>query len=312
MSYLAPRELGALAVGAAAVAGVIVLLAVYGPRWWNGSGGSYAPRDLVTSAGAVPVSFLFGDVVTLHGHVMVDRRTIDPRAVTMDARFSPFRLVSQAQAVHPLGSRAARVDYTVRLQCVTADCLRAGGREIKGGAVMSSPIVLPPALVTARRRDGTSAQATLPWPKLTLHSRLTPAQISSGELSAGPLPSGVSYTISPDLAGGLLVAAGVLFALGAGYLLASAVRGKPAPRRLRIPAHLTPLERALALVRVAADDQTDAEARKALERLATELRRSGYPELTATAGRLAWSPERPSQHAVEELVTEVSRSVNGR
>ena len=103
----------------------------------------------------------------------------------------------------------------------------------------------------------------------------------------------------------------MLLTLAAGWLLAGALRGKPVPLRLRVPAHLTPLERALALVRVAATEDTEDEARKALERLAAELRRTGHPRLTDSARRLAWSQERPSPAAVEELVQDVSRSLNG-
>jgi hypothetical protein len=110
--------------------------------------------------------------------------------------------------------------------------------------------------------------------------------------------------------GGLLIAAGALLALAAGFLLAGAVRGKPVSLRLRIPAHLTPLERALALVRVAADDEP-TEARKALERLAAELRRSGYRDLASNAGQLAWSAQDPSPRALQKLVDDVAGSVNG-
>ena len=306
------RELAALAVGLLAAAGVVVLLVGYAPGWWSGGGGSYAPRGLVTSASVEPGYSQFADIVTLRAYVLVDRRAIDPGSVAVDARFSPFRLASEARGVRSVGGHAARVDYTFRLQCVSQDCLTAAGKKGANGAILATPILLRPARVVAKLRDGASTSEPLAWPGIVVNLRLTPDEVANGEAGVGPFPTPPrSYAISPDLAGGLLLAGGVLLALAAGYLLAGAVRGKPVPLRLRVPAHLTPLERALALVRVAATEDTAVEARKALERLAAELRRSGHPDLTDAAGRLAWSQERPSPDAVEELVVDVSRSVNG-
>jgi hypothetical protein len=306
-----PRELAALLVGLLAVAGVVVLLAGYAPGWWNG-GGSYAPRGLVTSASVEPRYSQFGDLVTLRADVIVDRRAIDPASVAVDARFSPFRLASHARRVRSVEGHAARVEYTYGLQCVSPDCLLAAGKRGAKGAILSTPIVLRPARVVARLRSGTSTTEPLAWPRIVVDLRLTPGEVSDGDPSVGPFPTPApSYAISPDLAGGLLLAGGVLLALAAGYLLAGAVRGKPLPLRLRVPAHLTPLERALALVRVAAAEETPVESRKALERLAAELRRSGHADLNDAAGRLAWSQEQPSPDAVEELVGDVTRSLNG-
>jgi hypothetical protein len=296
----------------AAVAGVVVLLAVYAPRWWGGSGGTYAPAQLTVATAARPSSVLFGDLVTYRASALVDRRALDPSSIRLDADFTPFRIVSRTRSVHPIGGHADRVDFTIRVQCVTVDCLRAAGREAKSGAVLSTPVALAPARVSAVRPGGAVATAAVTWPTVVIHSRLTPDRIRGGDPSFGPFPTpAVSYTIPPDLAGALLLSAGVLFALAAGFLLASAIRGERVPLRLRLPSHLTPLERAITLVEVATRDEQPVESRKALERLAAELRRSGHPDLTEAARRLAWSQEQPSPDAVEELVQTVARSVNG-
>jgi hypothetical protein len=110
----------------------------------------------------------------------------------------------------------------------------------------------------------------------------------------------------------LLVGAASVLAVVGGLLVATAVRGRVAVRRLRIPAHLTPVERALALARHAAASGDTAGERRALERLATELRRSGDGELTDAVRRLAWSKEEPSDEALEELASELVRTGNGR
>jgi hypothetical protein len=306
-----PRELAAIGVGVLAVAGVAVLLVGYAPGWWSGSG-SYAPSRVLASTSVEPGHAQFGDVVTLRARVIVDRRTVDPGSVGLDARFTPFRVRSQARAVTSIGDHAARVDFTYRVQCVTVDCLIAAGTKEKSGAILTTPILLRSATVLEKLRTGTSTRAPLAWPPVVIGLRLTSHEATNGNASAGPFSAPpVSYAVSPGLAAGLLLGLGVVLALVAGYFLAAAVRGKPVPLRLRVPAHLSPLERALALVRVAATEDTAVEARKALERLAAELRRSGHPDLTETARRLAWSQERPSPDAVEELVGDVSRSVNG-
>jgi hypothetical protein len=139
------RELAALAVCAAALAGIVVLIAVYAPRWWSADGGSYSPPRLTTATDVAPVSALFADIVTFRAHVLVDRRVIDPARVGLDARFTPFRVVSHTRSVSSSGGHAARVDFAYRVQCLTVDCLGAAGRASKNGAVVSTSIRLRPA-----------------------------------------------------------------------------------------------------------------------------------------------------------------------
>jgi hypothetical protein len=74
------------------------------------------------------------------------------------------------------------------------------------------------------------------------------------------------------------------------------------------------LEQALALVRESSESGSTEEGRRALERLAVELRRSRNPALAADASRLAWSQGRPIATGVTPLSDEVERliSENGR
>jgi hypothetical protein len=94
--------------------------------------------------------------------------------------------------------------------------------------------------------------------------------------------------------------------LGAGWLVASVVGGDTRLVRTRqIPAHLTPIERALALAEHAAAHGEVDESRKALERLAAELRRRRAVAQADDAERLAWSETDPSQESVAALATSV-------
>jgi hypothetical protein len=94
--------------------------------------------------------------------------------------------------------------------------------------------------------------------------------------------------------------------LGAGWLVAAAVAGNTRlVRTRRIPAHLTPIERALVLAEHAAAHGEVDESRKALERLAEELRKRQAGAQADDAERLAWSESGPSPETVAELATSV-------
>jgi hypothetical protein len=82
-------------------------------------------------------------------------------------------------------------------------------------------------------------------------------------------------------------------------------------RAPRIPAHLSPIERALALAEFAAAHGEVAESRKALERLATELRRRHVPVEAGAAERLAWSAHDPSPKTIAELADAVRANGTG-
>ena len=311
MKLARPRELAAIGLAVAIVVAAVATVAVYAPDWRDRGDGT-PPRALTARSAVEPGYTLFGDVVTLHAHVVVDRNALDSGSVAVDARFTPFRLLSQTRSVRAAGG-ADRIDFAFRVQCVSLDCLHEAGLIEESGAVQATPIRLRGASVTAERRDGTRTSVALAWPAIVVHSRLTPGERIEDTTRAGAFPTPApSYTVSPDLVGWLGVALGLVFALAGAGLLANAVRGKAVPLRLRIPGHLTPLDRALALVRDAAERDAAAEERRALERLAAVLRRSGYTQLAGAAGRMAWSREQPAATTVEELVDEVARSVNGR
>jgi hypothetical protein len=76
-------------------------------------------------------------------------------------------------------------------------------------------------------------------------------------------------------------------------------------RTYRIPAHLSPVERALVLAEHATAHGEVEESRKALERLAEELRKRSAEGDANDAERLAWSESGPSPETVAELATSV-------
>jgi hypothetical protein len=290
-----------------------LLVGVVGRGWWRGTGGSDAPATPLAGTRVEPATALFGDVLTARVSLLLDPDRVDPRTLRVDASFRPYRVIAARRQAHDGGGRAERVDYTFRLSCLTMACLGAMERELRGGRVRVTPIRFTPAHVVARTTDGRPVDLRVRWSRVVVRSRLTPAEIAAGEVRRPPVrPPPVTYSISPHVLGGLLLGLAALLILTGVYLVATGlVSDARLAGRLRRRRQLTPLERALALVRDAAENG-DAEAgRKALERLAAELRRSGDVDRAAAAGRIAWSEERPSRESVRSLIAGLTGSVDG-
>jgi hypothetical protein len=300
-------RLAALAVALVTIAGAAVLVGVFARGWWRGEGGSYAPRSLVASARITPPSSLFGDLLDARVDVLVDPRRVDPGSVQLDARFRPYAVRSQSTRVARGVGRASLVEFRYAIQCITASCIGLMSQGT-GAKVSTKAIQLPPAKLTARARDGSPVALPVTWPTFAVHSRLSAPEIALSTPQAEPTfsPPPVSWNVSPGVLGGAAVSAAALLVLGAGWLVATTLLGDT--RRLRprrIPAHLTPVERALRLAEHAARTGELDEERKALQRLAVELRRAGNRELAGRAGRLAWSEGEPSSDTVGALAEAV-------
>jgi hypothetical protein len=308
----AARRLGAVLVLVVTLAAVVLVVAVFAPRWWSGEGGSYAPPVPATAAHIEPSAALFGDVLTARATVLVDSRTIDPDTVRLYGRFAPYRIASTSRSVDENVGQATRVNYVFRLQCLTVPCLGAMEREGRDGRRITTPITFRSAALAAETRDGAQVDGEVRWPSVVVRSRLSADDVASGEPQAPRfrVPE-TTYRISPDTLAWLLVGATAVLALVGGVLVAGAVRGRVAVPRLRLPAHMSPVERALALARHAAAHSDTAGERRALERLATELRRSGDGELAVAVRQLAWSQREPTGEALDELAAELARMGNG-
>lgn len=306
-------QLVALAVAAVALVVALVLLPVLARGWSGGAGGSYVPRASIVDTRLDPPSVLFGDQVTATARVIVDTAKVDPSSVTLDPTFRPFQAFDTRRMVRKGLGHAAEITFDFRLQCVTGACIRAMEREERGGRRRTVPIVLPKATVKARSREGERLALDARWPTVVVHSRLTAERIQNDTPDVAAFaPPPVTYSISPDVAGWLLIAAAAMLVLLAGWLAARSFASVRTGRRLRLPAHLTPVERALALARHALDRGDVAGGRKALERLASELGRGGRDDLARAAGRTAWSSGGPSVGSVDELTISVRSAGDGR
>jgi hypothetical protein len=304
----------AAATVAVAAAVAVVLMVVFARGWWHDKGGSYAPRaGIVASTRIVPGASLFGTVLTARATVLVDPGQIDPQSIRLESNFSPYVVLSASKRNTPDLGRAVAVTFSYRIQCVIAACLPLMEAR-KGQQLIPQLVRLRPARITARGRTGVPLARRLLWPEVVVQPRVTPQEIAAADprIESGFPRSPIGWAISPDLLGALLVSAAAILVLGAGALVASAVGADPRRLRVRrIPAHLTPIDRALALAEHAAAHGEYDEGRKALERLAMELGRHGDRRLAVQAGRLAWSEEDPSADAVDELAAAVKGNSDG-
>lgn len=306
----ARRNPAGVAIALAALCCVVLLLAVFAPRWWGGGGGTLAPPEIAVATHVEPAMSLFADAVTMRADVLVDSTVLDPSSARVDARFTPFRVLSQSRRESRLGDNSSRIEFEYRIQCVSSECLTAGAPRDHAGGTHATAVALRPARVTVDRRDAGQVSQALTWPPLKFQPRLTQRDLELGRSFRGDFPVvEPSLSIDPDLAGGLLVAAASAFALLGAGLLVIAVRRRPVHRALRFPAHMSPLARAVALVRDASASGDLPGERRALQRLASELDRSGEAELSAAATRIAWSEGAPPRTLVDALVDQVDREV---
>jgi hypothetical protein len=295
---------GKVAAGTAGLVTValVALLVLLAARWWNGDGGTYAPRTALVHAEVTPRSSFFGQVLTAHARLVVDPRRVDPASAELAVDLRPYRIRSESRRITKGLGRATVVDFRYEIQCVTRACVP---REKRGGA---TAVQLKPATASYRARDGGALTSRLSWPIFGVQSRLTADEValSTPQIERDSSQPPVSWAVVPGLVGGVALTVAALLVLGAGWLVASVVGVDTRLVRGRhIPSHLTPVERALALAEHAAAHGEVDESRKALERLAAELRRRSAVTHADDAERLAWSETDPSPESVAALATSV-------
>ena len=252
----------------------------------------------ITTTTAVSPSFhLFGDRIAARLDILVQRSEADPGSVRPRISFAPYRPLGRPTVEREDIGGTTRLRYRYVLWCTERDCVPGE---------TPTQYQLPPIRIAYRTVNGDPRRTFARWPEVTASSRLAPGETRTFRADRRPPP--VSYAVPPLLLqvlalllAGLLAGAGVLLALRA--LGVRRPRVRPAPP----PVVLTPLERAVALVRESAG-QPERE-RRALENLAQVLGGNGRGELAEAARRLAWSPRRPPPPQVEELATRVERTM---
>jgi hypothetical protein len=290
-----------LAAGAVLVALVAALIA-----WqvWDSSDGPVLEQEPVAaSALLLPEQHLFADAVRARLELVIDRKRVDPDTVEVGANFEPYRNLRPPHRTSDDSGPLTRIRYDYVLACLRAACLPKGnGRVELPGTALQFRVNGTPGLQTA----------TVEWPPIRSAGRIDPSQLEQAALRAElrnlPPPS---YRVSPLGVQMIALLLAVLCFAGAAIL---ALRFLPLDR---IAARLgrdtgdqrSSLERALALVHESTDGGQPEDGRRALERLAHELRDVPNPELAGTASQLAWSEPPPKESGVAPLSQDVERVI---
>jgi len=295
------------------VAGVVVavvLAAAVGLIAWNawdkGGGPGLGEEPIVGSALLTPEQHLFGDSVRARVELIVDTERVDPDSVEIGANFEPYRELRPVELTRSEDGTITKLRYDYVLGCLVSRCLPRGTGRVELGGV---------AVNYLRRGEAEPSAATVEWVPIRAAGRIDPNELEQAALRSDlrDLPS-ASYRVSPRTVELIALVLAALFAVGAAILILRLLPLDRLAERLgaRFVDKRSPLEQALELVRLSAASGSPEEERRALERLAVELRRTRNPALAGDASRLAWSEPVPA--GTDPLSDEVERviSENGR
>lgn len=293
----------------AALAAIVVLVvALAGVLAWRvfetGQDSSLA-EPIAVNPTLAPQQHLFGDPIRARVDVLLDANRVDPDTVKVRMSFAPYRPLQPPRRSQSSSGSITRLRFDYRLACLGFRCLPRRQQQ---------RIELRNGRVEYRRRDGTGVQAKeLDWPLLNVSGRISATRLWEAQLRSEYRELGPpTYRVSPRLVEVVALALAVIFGAGALLLIlrqlplariAERLGLKPVDRR-------GPLERALARVQETATSERPDEGRRALERLARELRRARSPELAGAASQLAWSREFPADGRLTALAGRVERLIS--
>ena len=295
------------------IAGIVlaVILAAAGgliawDAWDKGGGPGLGEEPIVGTALLAPEQHLFGDAVRARVELIVDTQRVDPDSVEIGANFEPYRELRPVEVTRSEDGAITNLRYDYVIGCPVPRCLPRGTGRVEIGGV---------AVNYLRRGESELSAATVEWVPIRAAGRIDPNELEQAALRSDlrDLPS-ASYRVSPRTVELVALALAVLFAVGAAILILRLLPLDRLATRLgaRYVDKRSPLEQALALVRESAASGSPEEERRALERLAVELRRTRNPALAGDASRIAWSQPVPA--GIDPLSDEVERviSENGR
>ncbi len=293
----------AFAVLLASVAGVLAWKA-----WEDGGGPGLSQEPIVGSTFLEPEQHLFADAIRARLELVVDTDRVDPDTVEVGANFDPYKLLGPVERTRSDSGSITRIRYDYLIGCLTASCLPKGSGRVEIGGT---------AVNYTRRGSSQADAATIEWPPMRAAGRISADELERAALRAElrnlPEPT---YRVSPRAIELIALLLAVLLVVGAAVLV---LRLLPLDRvavwlGARRVDRSSALEQALALVRESSEAGTPEEERRALERLAVELKRARNPELATDASRLAWSQARPVETGMGSLSDDVQRviSENGR
>jgi hypothetical protein len=289
------------------VAAVVLVLAVAAAlawRVWNSPDEGSLTEPIAVNATLGPPQHMFGDPIRARIEIVLDAKRIDPETVKVRANFAPYRQLQPPTESRSAAGSVTRLRFDYRLACLAYRCLPVPRKrfELKNAAVEYNT-----------RTGGDPRTEEIDWPTLTVSGRISRARFFEAQTRADFRELGPpTYTVPPRLVAGMALLLAVLFAAAAAFLILRLLPLARLAERLGLKTvdTRTPLERALARVRETSTADRAEEGRRALERLAHELRRARNPELAGAASELAWSRQFPADGRLTRLSGEVERLIS--
>lgn len=282
---------------------VLGLLAVLAWRIWDTPDEGSLLEPMVVNATLSTPQHMFGDPIRGRVEVVLDANRVDPDTVKVRANFEPYRtLRPPTQSRRAVGS-VTRLSFDYQLACLTYRCLPQRGQK---------RFRMKPGAVEYKTQGGSAQTEEIYWPTLTASGRVErnfwEAEMRGEFRELGP----PTYRVSPRLVEGVALVLAVIFGAAATLLT---LRQLPLARiaerlGLKTPDRRTPLARALAQVHETSSPEQAPEGRRALERLAHELRQARNSELAWAASELAWSRQFPADGRLTVLSGEVERLIS--
>lgn len=285
------------------LAGIVVLLVaalgVIAWRVWDSDEQGTLTEPIAVNANLAPSQHMFGDPLRARVDVVLDARRVDPETVRLRVNFAPYRPLEPPSRRQDAAGSVTRIRYDYRLACLGYRCLPRGERKFN----------LRNATVEYRTRDSqTPRTEEIFWPVLEAKGRIPPGRLFEAGLRADYRDLGPpTYRVSPRRVQLIALVLAVLFAAAALILILRLLPLERIAERLGLKTvdRRTPLQRALARVQETADRPD--EGRRALERLAHELRLARRAELAGRASQLAWSREFPADGRLTALSRDIER-----
>jgi hypothetical protein len=289
------------AVLVALVVLVLALLGFLAWRAWDTDEEGSLAEPIAVDATLTPQQHLFGDPLRARVELIVDAERVNPDTVRIRVNFAPYRPLRPPTRTEESSGPITRLRYDYSLACLTYRCLPIGQRDfgLRNAAVE----------YRLRGRDGLQTEEIM-WPQLEATGRISATRLFEARLRSSYRELGPpTYRIAPRTVEVAALVLAVLFGAGALVLVLRLLPlGRIAERLgLKTVDHRSPLERALARVHETAEQPE--EGRRALERLAHELRRARNPDLAHRASRLAWSRDFPADGRLTALSTDVKRLI---
>jgi hypothetical protein len=289
---------------AALVALVLLALAVAGYLAWRAwdtdEEGSLA-EPIAVDATLGPQQHLFGDPLRARIDVIVDTERVNPATVRPRVNFAPYRPLRPPVRTEEASGPIARLRFDYSLACLGYRCLPRGQKDFN----------LRSASLEYRLRTTEGLQTEeIMWPPLEANGRISATRLYEARLRSSYRELGPpTYRIAPRTVEVVALVLAVLFGAGALVLILRLLPLARIAERLGLKTvdRRSALERALARVHETAERPD--EGRRALERLAHELRRTRNHELAWTASRLAWSRDFPADGRLTALSTDVERLI---